>query len=188
MLDTIIKLLQDKAVILNKYGLSVETYAKALLEPNVGIALGISNSRASKLTKELFPERIGHRTRLLKWLLLTNDLKLCGGCNSILDITEFRYNKSSSDGLQNHCKSCQSISTAKTQPARQAMYRANQTNAFYNKSELIAIAEFYANCPKGYHVDHIVPLNNKKVCGLHTLCNLQYLTAEENCRKNNTWV
>jgi hypothetical protein len=47
------------------------------------------------------------------------------------------------------------------------------------------IENFYVNCPKGYHVDHIVPLQNKMVTGLHVLANLQYLTSEENIKKGN---
>lgn len=53
----------------------------------------------------------------------------------------------------------------------------------YNDKELIK--EFYKNRPEGYHVDHIIPLNGTKVCGLHTLTNLQYLPITENLKKHN---
>ncbi len=52
-------------------------------------------------------------------------------------------------------------------------------------ADLEAITAFYENCPPGYQVDHILPLQGLTVSGLHVLKNLQYLTAKENMAKGN---
>jgi len=69
--------------------------------------------------------------------------------------------------------------------AKDAKRRALKLKAIPKFANLDKIKEIYKNCPKGYHVDHIIPLNNPIVCGLHVEWNLQYLSAKENCSKGN---
>lgn len=42
------------------------------------------------------------------------------------------------------------------------------------------IRKFYVNCPKGYEIDHIIPLSKG---GRHHVTNLQYLTKSQNASK-----
>jgi hypothetical protein len=60
--------------------------------------------------------------------------------------------------------------------------RVRERTVYNDKKE---IQKFYRNCPTGYEVDHIVPLNGKNVSGLHTMSNLQYLLVSENRSKSN---
>lgn len=48
------------------------------------------------------------------------------------------------------------------------------------QEDLPAIQEFYRNCPKGYNVDHWMPL---ALGGAHAISNLVYLSAKENLHK-----
>lgn len=52
-------------------------------------------------------------------------------------------------------------------------------------SEKEAIRKFYEDCPEGYEVDHVIPLQGKTASGLHVLANLQYLPSLENRSKGN---
>lgn len=56
-------------------------------------------------------------------------------------------------------------------------------NELYNQCKLITKQTGII-----HEVDHIVPINNKKVCGLHTLSNLRIITKEENGKKHNKLI
>ena len=65
------------------------------------------------------------------------------------------------------------------------LYKARKRQACPKWVNLEKIKQIYLNCPKGFQVDHIIPLNNSIVCGLHVEYNLQYLPALENQKKSN---
>lgn len=66
------------------------------------------------------------------------------------------------------------------------------TPCWLNLADLSEIREIYNRCREisetsgvVHHVDHIVPISGKDVCGLHVPWNLQILTSTENLRKSN---
>jgi len=69
-----------------------------------------------------------------------------------------------------------------------AKRRALLKQALPKFADLKKIREIYKDCPKGFHVDHIVPLQGKNVCGLHVEWNLQYLTPYDNLVKSNKLI
>jgi len=66
--------------------------------------------------------------------------------------------------------------------------RAIKLRAIPKFADLNKIKEIYKNCPKGYEVDHIIPLQGKNVSGLHIETNLQYLPMLKNRVKSNKFI
>lgn len=79
--------------------------------------------------------------------------------------------------------------------ANTALYRSRKKSAVPKWANHCAINEMYVLARQiselmgePWHVDHIVPLRGKTVCGLHVETNLQPLPGTLNMRKNNrTW-
>ena len=81
--------------------------------------------------------------------------------------------------------------------AKNAEYRTNKLQRIPSWANLTAIKEIYidcseinlaaklAGCTEKFVVDHIIPLQAKRVSGLHVENNLQIITNYENCSKNN---
>ena len=73
--------------------------------------------------------------------------------------------------------------------------KLNATPSWLTNEHKKEITEMYRSCLEiskqtgaQHHVDHIVPLKGKEVCGLHVPWNLQILTATENLSKNNRLI
>jgi hypothetical protein len=136
-------------------------------------------------------------------------MKTCCHCKKGRDQTLFHLNKSNSDGLHKWCKICRAQIKQKSNPVAQLLWqkrhpeKANARNRLY-KYLRRSSCPLWANrffMEEAYclallrtkltgflwHVDHIVPLNNPLVCGLHNEFNLQVIPAVINLQKGNKW-
>ena len=115
-----------------------------------------------------------------KYILLRSiGYKECFRCGCIKAHSSFGKDAYTADGRYSVCRRCRSYDNT-------ALYNRRKLRipSWYD-SEKELIADFYDNCPDGFHVDHIIPLQGLYVSGLHTISNLQYLPAEENRKKGN---
>lgn len=193
----------------NKVGILVYELIEALLlykssAPAIE-SLGYSSQTFNRNIQKLFPnvKLNGGGETWGYYLLSKSDYKHCGSCKAIKAKTEFTISKDTSDGLNRKCKYCNKVSNAywyennkdyhrqylinnrASFNLNSAKRRAIEKSAIPSWANIEKIKEIYINCPEGYHVDHIVPLQGKYICGLHVESNLQHLTVEENLSKGN---
>lgn len=132
-----------------------------------------------------FPERskgFGKgRPPIWKYTLLDYiSYKECNQCKIIKPHTDFNKHSAMKSGLNTICWNCQAYNSKNYKCSSDL-----RKPKWVSDEELL---EIYGNCPKGMHVDHIIPLHGKLVSGLHVPENLQYLTPVENIGKNNKFI
>lgn len=176
-----------------KHGNSRELTTKELIfailntdsGPKAASYLGIGEQTLNRVITNILVPIFGPRTGgndTWKFILLKSiEHKECHKCNTIKPYRKFGVDNTKSDKKFRICKYCRSFTNASLYQNRKL-----RIPSWFDK-EKERIAEFYDNCPEGYHVDHIIPLQGKYVSGLHTLSNLQYLSAEENIAKGNKY-
>lgn len=153
-------------------------------EYNLAKELGYSSGGLSKMIRRIWPDKPSSSKKLCTYLLNKHNLAYCISCKLVYETSNFYRSK---DKKVSYCKKCSDKLTKPSQAHRTALYRASKVQATPEWADLDKIKEIYNNCPTGYHVDHIAPLNGVYVCGLHVENNLQYLTAKDNCSKGNKY-
>ena len=199
----------------NKVDLTVQEFLKLGLELGTNKAIAehfnTDPNTVSRWLRTAVPELAtqGSRTPLNLKIYFFFDQRPCSMCKEVKELSEYGKDKRSPSGTKNICKECDAKSYSKLTPEKRAIkldrsgsYRRDNPEKMRGYSmtahakrlkrvpawsETKEIKEFYNNCPQGYEVDHIIPLQGKKVSGLHVIGNLQYLTIEENRLKSNRY-
>lgn len=149
----------------------------------------------NKNTTSKFLEKLFNKPKRKPWynyFLSLISYKYCSSCKEAHPTSEFSNNSSTDDGLQANCNSCRSTLNSGYYNNNKSSFihknnlrRANKLQATPIWANLDKIKDIYDNCPEGFHVDHVIPLNNDLVCGLHCELNLMPIPAKENLSKSN---
>ena len=138
-----------------------------------------------ELTEKYFPEK-PHGQHIFTYLQNISDHLWCYKCNQVLPKENFAMNAGGkSRDRQSCCRGCRGGINKLYDLVAVNKRRAAKLERTPPWVDHDAIKKIYENCPPGYHVDHIVPLQGTRVSGLHVPKNLQYLPATENLRKSN---
>ena len=152
---------------INKYGVKLEDY---------------SDYRSYKLAcRKAYRKSPTYKLSSTSWYL-NNRERMLKYASDLQQTEKGRLQKNARNGK--YFKTEKGRTTMNAINAKRRAAKLQRTPAW---ADLEAIKQFYAECPKGYEVDHIVPLQGVNISGLHVLNNLQYLTKSENCKKNNKY-
>lgn len=150
--------------------------------------LNICAASVCRITSKAFPDKPRTSGKVCGFLLNIYGYKCCAKCCMVLPLIDYHTNSTKNYGKNSYCKLCFNDSVRdyrKYYTALHKSYKLKRTPSWANLEE---IKSFYANCPEGYHVDHIIPLLGNNVSGMHVINNLQYLLAKENIKKSNTYI
>jgi hypothetical protein len=165
----------------NKYGIKLEDYSD-YRSYKLACRKAYRESPKYKLSSTLWYSN--NRERMLKYqsdLQQTEKGKLQKNARN-------KKHAKTEKGKASMARYRHSVNGRKVRNATENKRRASKLQRTPAWADLEAIKQFYLNCPKGYEVDHIVPLQGVNVSGFHVLNNLQYLTKSENCSKGNKYA
>ena len=153
---------------INKYGVKLEDY---------------SDYRSYKLAcRKAYRKSPTYKLSSTSWYL-NNRERMLKYASDLQQTEKGRLQKNARNGK--YFKTEKGKTTMNAINAKRRAAKLQRTPAW---ADLEAIRQFYAGCPKGYEVDHIVPLQGVNVSGLHVLNNLQYLTKSENSSTGNGYA
>ena len=201
--ETIVKEKSSRCPEIRAYDLFKALITKATRK-EAAMDLGISSCTLRRFLykEDYIVEPLKGVTSYRYYFISLTPYKRCFECSTIKYRKEFSKDVARDDNLNPRCKVCDRVQSKDTyvkikndpvmykeHKKRYRFYsskrKARKLQATPSWADLEKIKEIYLNCPEGYQVDHIIPLQGKLVCGLHVENNLQYLTSEENRRKSN---